>query len=120
VLVPLAAAASGTLQPLFVVWLGPALIAFLVLAFDFLPHWPYDTAERWFDTRIYPGRFLNAPARPELPLDPPPLDHDPLVPLSRGVRADRRGPGRERLPDGCRVAPLPDGVAPLPVEARVR
>jgi hypothetical protein len=41
-----------------VVWVGPALVAVLLLAFafDFLPHDPYDTAERWFDTRIHPGR----------------------------------------------------------------
>ncbi len=56
------ALASRTFATLFVVWLGPALLAVLLLAFafDFLPHYPYDTAERWFDTRIYPGRVQFA------------------------------------------------------------
>jgi beta-carotene hydroxylase len=47
---------------LAVVWLAPAAIAVVVLAFafDFLPHYPYDRRERYFDTRIYPGAVLNA------------------------------------------------------------
>jgi beta-carotene hydroxylase len=54
--------ATGTLGTLVVVWLGPAVIAVvaLALAFDFLPHYPYESRERYHDTRIYPGRFLNA------------------------------------------------------------
>ena len=56
------AAATGTLATLAVVWLVPALIAVTVLAlcFDFLPHYPYESKERYLDTRIYPGRVLNA------------------------------------------------------------
>lgn len=54
--------ATGTLGTLVVVWLGPAVIAViaLALAFDFLPHYPYESRERYLDTRIYPGRILNA------------------------------------------------------------
>lgn len=56
------AAATGTLATLAIVWLAPALIAVTVLAlcFDFLPHYPYESKERYLDTRIYPGRVLNA------------------------------------------------------------
>jgi beta-carotene hydroxylase len=56
------AAVTGTLETLAIVWLGPALIAVTVLAlcFDFLPHYPYESKERYRDTRIYPGRLLNA------------------------------------------------------------
>lgn len=54
--------ATGTFGTIAVVWLGPALIAvaLLALCFDFLPHYPYESNERYRDTRIYPGRFLNA------------------------------------------------------------
>jgi beta-carotene hydroxylase len=57
-----AAAYAGILVPLLVVWIAPALTAVLALAlaFDYLPHAPYDSAERYLDTRIYPGRILNA------------------------------------------------------------
>ena len=46
---------------LVVVWLAPAAIAVLILAFafDFLPHYPYDRRERYFDTRIQPGAVRN-------------------------------------------------------------
>lgn len=56
------AAVTGNLGTLMIVWLGPALIAVaaLALAFDFLPHYPYESKERYLDTRIYPGRILNA------------------------------------------------------------
>ena len=56
------AAATGTFETLAIVWLGPALIAVaaLALAFDFLPHYPYESQERYLDTRVYPGRILNA------------------------------------------------------------
>lgn len=56
------AAATGTFATLAIVWLAPALIAVVALAlcFDFLPHYPYESRERYLDTRIYPGRFLNA------------------------------------------------------------
>jgi beta-carotene hydroxylase len=53
--------ATGTFGVLATLWFGPALIAilFLALTFDFLPHYPYDSRERFLDTRIYPGRVLN-------------------------------------------------------------
>ncbi len=56
-----AAVAGGWLLPLIVLWLLPAALAlvFLAFSFDFLPHYPYDTAARYYDTRIYPGRLLN-------------------------------------------------------------
>ncbi|MEM8608830.1 MAG: fatty acid desaturase [Myxococcota bacterium] len=56
-----AAIATGTFTTIAVVWLGPAVIAVTVLAlcFDFLPHYPYGSQERYLDTRIYPGRLLN-------------------------------------------------------------
>lgn len=56
------AAVGGWFVPLFVIWLAPAAAAVLYLAFvfDFLPHYPYDTDARYFDTRIYPGEVLFA------------------------------------------------------------
>jgi beta-carotene hydroxylase len=56
------ALASGWVMPLLVVWLVPAALAVLLLAFafDFLPHYPYDTNVRYYDTRVTPGRVLNA------------------------------------------------------------
>jgi beta-carotene hydroxylase len=56
------AAATGTFATLAIVWLVPAVIAVVALAlcFDFLPHYPYESKERYLDTRIYPGRLLNA------------------------------------------------------------
>ena len=58
---PVVALLGGWATTLFVVWLAPAALAVLVLAFafDFLPHYPYDTNARYFDTRITPGRVLN-------------------------------------------------------------
>lgn len=57
----LVALRGGWLAPLAIVWLVPAALAVLVLAFafDFLPHHPYDTEVRYFDTRITPGAVLN-------------------------------------------------------------
>jgi beta-carotene hydroxylase len=58
----ISAIVGGWIGSLAVVWLGPAAFAvlFLAFAFDFLPHYPYDTSARYFDTRVYPGRILNA------------------------------------------------------------
>ena len=57
-----AAIAAGFGRVLCVLWLGPALLAvlFLGFAFDFLPHYPFDTTARYYDTRIYGGAVLNA------------------------------------------------------------
>jgi beta-carotene hydroxylase len=51
----------GWWRALIVCWLAPAFLALVTLAFlfDFLPHYPFDTRARYFDTRIYPGRILN-------------------------------------------------------------
>jgi len=117
-----AALASGTLGSVFVVWLGPALLAVLVLAFafDFLPHYPYDTGERYFDTRIYPGSVLNAVL---LGQNYHLIHHLwTTIPWFR-YRAVFAQIGAELSANGCRigwrVTPLPDGVAPLPAEPRV-
>ncbi|MGH7805910.1 MAG: fatty acid desaturase, partial [Candidatus Binatia bacterium] len=55
------AIATGWGTALLVLWLAPATLAvvFLAFAFDFVPHYPYDTAERYYDTRIIPSRTLN-------------------------------------------------------------
>lgn len=56
-----ASIAQGWWRPLVVCWFAPAFLALVSLAFlfDFLPHYPFDTRARYFDTRIYPGRILN-------------------------------------------------------------
>jgi beta-carotene hydroxylase len=55
------AIATGWWRPLLVCWLLPATAAlvWLAFAFDFLPHYPYDSRGRYYDTRMYPGRVLN-------------------------------------------------------------
>jgi beta-carotene hydroxylase len=60
--VAVVAVAGGWWRPLLVLWLGPAAVAvvFLAFAFDFLPHYPYDSRQRYLDTRAYPGSTLNA------------------------------------------------------------
>ncbi len=56
------AAAGGYGRALLVLWLGPAVLAVVLLgfAFDFVPHYPYDSDARYYDTRIYGGAVLNA------------------------------------------------------------
>lgn len=56
------AAVTGHLGTLMVVYLLPLVAAglFLLFAFDFLPHYPFDSAERFRDTRIQPGRLRHA------------------------------------------------------------
>jgi beta-carotene hydroxylase len=53
----LAAALTGHFTTLAVIWLCPAVLAFifLVIWFDYMPHYPYDSDARYHDTRIYPG-----------------------------------------------------------------
>jgi beta-carotene hydroxylase len=55
------AALSGRLADLAVLWVVPALVAvaFLGFAFDYLPHRPQDSTERYLDTRAYPSAVLN-------------------------------------------------------------
>jgi beta-carotene hydroxylase len=52
---------GGWFGPLFVLWIAPAAVAVLLLGFffDFLPHYPYDSQERYLDTRIQPSRVAN-------------------------------------------------------------
>lgn len=61
-LVVVAALASGYFTALAIVWMVPALLAVacLAMAFDYLPHYPYDSRERYHDTRVYPGRAAFA------------------------------------------------------------
>ena len=56
------AIAAGQGSALLQLWILPAALAILLLAFafDLLPHHPHTTQERYYDTRIYPGRVLNA------------------------------------------------------------
>jgi beta-carotene hydroxylase len=56
------AAMSGHFAALLQIWLIPASLAVLLvtLAFDLIPHHPHTTCERYYDTRIYPSRILNA------------------------------------------------------------
>jgi beta-carotene hydroxylase len=61
VAIMLGAIATGHATPLLQLWLIPSVLAILWLAFafDLLPHHPHTTQERYYDTRVYPGRFLN-------------------------------------------------------------
>ena len=55
------AALTGSLGAVAVLWFVPALLAvgFLGFAFDYLPHRPQDSTERYLDTRVYPSAVLN-------------------------------------------------------------
>ena len=54
-------AITGTLGAVAVLWIFPALLAvgFLGFAFDYLPHRPQDSTQRYLDTRVYPSPVLN-------------------------------------------------------------
>lgn len=56
-----AAILAGHSDRLLQIWVIPTILAILWLAlvFDLLPHHPHTTQERYYDTRIYPGRVLN-------------------------------------------------------------
>lgn len=48
------------LEVLTIAILPVAIAAFLlVMLFDYLPHYPHSSLDRYHDTRIYPGRLLN-------------------------------------------------------------
>ena len=53
---------TGHFGTLAVLYLLPMALAglFLFYAFDFLPHYPFDSTERFHDTRIQPGRVRHA------------------------------------------------------------
>ncbi len=57
-----AAVMLGWGAPVLYLWVAPAALAilWLALAFDLLPHRPHTSRERYYDTRAYPGRLLNA------------------------------------------------------------
>ena len=57
----IAALATGHAVDLLVVFVVPLFVslALLTLAFDLLPHLPYDSTERFHDTRALPSRTLN-------------------------------------------------------------
>jgi len=104
---------GGWFGTLAVVWLVPAVLAvvFLAFAFDFLPHYPYDTGARYFDTRIYPGRALNTVL---LGQNYHLIHHLwTTIPWYR-YRRVFAATERELAARGCRigwqVTPLPDGI----------
>jgi len=53
---------TGHLTEVVVLYWAPTVLAGLVLfyAFDFLPHYPFDSTERFHDTRLQPGRVRHA------------------------------------------------------------
>ncbi|MCB9390619.1 MAG: fatty acid desaturase [Acidimicrobiia bacterium] len=57
----IAAIISGNFGSVVIVGILPLFVAvaFLTFAFDLLPHKPYDSTERYFDTRALPSRALN-------------------------------------------------------------
>lgn len=58
----IAAFATGNLFHFWVLYLGPLLFAglWLLYFFDYLPHRPHTSQERFYDTRIQPGRVRHA------------------------------------------------------------
>ena len=56
-----AAVATGHAVEMLVVGIVPLLasLMFLTAAFDLMPHWPYDSTERFHDTRDLPSGVLN-------------------------------------------------------------
>jgi beta-carotene hydroxylase len=58
VALPVAALISGHFAEFIVVWAVPSALAvmWLAITFDYLPHYPFDSRERYYDTRVYPGR----------------------------------------------------------------
>jgi beta-carotene hydroxylase len=57
----IAAILTGHTGDLLVVFVVPLLLALtlLALAFDLIPHLPFDSTERYYDTRALPSRTLN-------------------------------------------------------------
>ncbi|MGC1307292.1 MAG: beta-carotene hydroxylase [Phormidesmis sp.] len=56
-----AAVHFGFIGYLFNFWFSPALVVGLALGlfFDYLPHRPFKTRNRWQNARVYPGKVLN-------------------------------------------------------------
>ena len=111
-----AALVGGWFGTLAIVWLVPAVLAvvFLAFAFDFLPHYPYDTDARYFDTRIYPGRVLNTVL---LGQNYHLIHHlwttIPWYRYRRVFAATERDLEARGCRIGWRVLPLPDGIPAL-------
>ncbi len=53
---------TGRLAEVWVLYWAPTLVAglFMFYAFDYLPHHPHTSTERYHDTRIQPGRIRHA------------------------------------------------------------
>ena len=61
VVIVLAAARFEFLPFIFNCWFAPALMVGVTLGlfFDYLPHRPFTSRNRWTNARIYPGRLMN-------------------------------------------------------------
>ena len=61
VLIVVAAARHNFLPFVFNCWFAPALIVgvTLCLFFDYLPHRPFQSRNRWHNARVYPSRLMN-------------------------------------------------------------
>ena len=60
-MIVLAAARFDFLPFIFNCWFAPALMVGVTLGlfFDYLPHRPFTSRNRWTNARIYPGRLMN-------------------------------------------------------------
>jgi beta-carotene hydroxylase len=61
VFIIVAAAQGGNLQFVFNCWFAPALMVGVTLGlfFDYLPHRPFHSRNRWNNARVYPGKTMN-------------------------------------------------------------
>ncbi|NBP32816.1 MAG: beta-carotene hydroxylase, partial [Synechococcaceae bacterium WB6_1B_055] len=61
VLIVVAAARGGFLQFIFNCWFAPALMVGVTLGlfFDYLPHRPFRSRNRWQNARVYPDETMN-------------------------------------------------------------
>jgi len=57
----LAGVKYGFIDFIFNVWFAPALMVGVTLGlfFDYLPHRPFSSRNRWHNARVYPGRLMN-------------------------------------------------------------
>ena len=61
VAIVVSAAKFGFLDFIFNCWFAPALMVGVTLGlfFDYLPHRPFQSRNRWHNSRVYPGRLMN-------------------------------------------------------------
>ncbi len=61
VLIIVSAAKGGFLDFIFNCWFAPALLVGVTLGlfFDYLPHRPFSSRNRWQNARVYPGKTMN-------------------------------------------------------------